>query len=61
MPEITVPNIPAVKIVRPILPAFTSSPWGNHSLNDPSVIGQDTGQNTVTIRQRSKGKQLRLH
>lgn len=30
MPEIIAPNIPAMTMVRPILPAFTSSPWGDH-------------------------------
>lgn len=31
-PQISDPTIPAMTMVKPILPAFTSSPWGKQSL-----------------------------
>lgn len=49
MPEITAPSIPEMTMVKPILPAFTSSPWENHSPNNHPVKGQDT-DSTVTMK-----------
>lgn len=44
-PQISDPTIPAMTIVKPILPAFTSSPWGKQSLTFRVYTPHETPSN----------------